>query len=539
MSKKEFLFITSILLLALFSFTARATFAPFNIEDDYHYVKIAQSDLGYFDRYENRSTFDSFSNYFKKYNAESGRFRPLSVGALWVYSKLALGDSRISGGLIFLTAFLLLFTFYLLLRKLNVSILIALIFTLIFLTGKNEQIFYRRTGELFGMICLFSGSLFFLHWIRTSKKIPFVFSLLFLLASAFFKETFGALLPIYILLATVYVMHSQNLNLTTAFFKLNFFNLSLILGFLVAILGVAMALQHQTTYSVHTSIDLEPDRMLKNILAMLGSPLLFFSILLGMFVFWKEIISKPNMKYFFLIGIGWMSVQLFIYKNVSVEYNRYLMPGMLIPLIASALFLEKLKSSNIKFVYTIPLIAAGFALMIGMKNVIINTSHYHARATSYNDMLDFLKDAKPSNQSQIGMMMEEGGLYDFFESTAVFLSKRKVDNALYLFERKKNKTVKVYSLKELIQSSETIHSSGARPEEMFFQSLLENKKLDYIIVAKPITIEEPEPIELLEKMYDRIYFEEKYFNTSWFELLKLDIKYETLSYMLLIKKNPN
>lgn len=537
MSRKELFVVLPLLFLILWVFAGRAIFAPFNIEDDYHYIKIAKPEITYLKNYENTETYSDFPKLFSKYNAESGRFRPMSVCFLWAFSKLSGGNYHYTGLLIFLFSGFSLLAFYTLLRMFKMPVLISLLFTLLFFTGKHEQIFYRRTGELFGLLFIFSGFILFTRSARNNSAFFNVLSVISFLAASLFKETFTALIPAITGLCVLIYSIEKSISLKESLKRNIKFISVLLVIFCINLFGIFTAFTHKTTYSFEAPLSFSFQNLLSNFLAMSGSALLWIPIVILSVFFIAKRKNISMLIFLFLIGILWFGSQLFAYKETMVSYNRYLVPAGIYPLVLSAFCIPEIKFLFNKKVFYVITISLFLLAINGLKNITINTSYYQARATSYHDMLDTIAKNSSDKNQKLVMLMQEGGLYDFFESTAVFLSNRDLNCPIELYEIRKNGKVKSYPLEKLIIDSDIINETEEQDSAQVFEKIKKDSLVKTIIFSTPEPFDWYKPDGFMKTDFQKISFPEKYFSSSWKNIFNGDSKSaSTINYFFLERK---
>ena len=536
MTRKEFLIIIPSLAVILWLLVNRAILAPFNIEDDYHYVKIAHPKIEYFGIYENPENYSTFSNFFTRYNIHSGRFRPLSLCTLWAFGKISDGNSSIISALLFIFALAALSCFYFLLRSFHVSRITACVFVLLFLTGKYEQIFYRRTGELFGILFLFAGFILYIYSVRQNLRLFLWLSFLSFVFSALFKESFAALLPsIGVGCAAIYCFE-KNTKLTDAFLQLRLFLSALLTVFILLATGSIVALKTISTYTFENPITFSIQHFFSNAYSMCGSLSIWISILLIAGIFLRKKSFNRIHVLIILTGSIWIASQLIVYKESDVSLSRYLLPAFVFPLFVSALCTEKLREIYGKKVFIPLLILLSLSISSGAKNSLINSSYYASRATSYNNMLDYIGKTEIGKKDKIVTVIEQGGLYDFMESTAVFLSERKINPELLFIEIKKNGKIKNYPVRDVINDAIAIRQTKEADSTFILQKLRSDENMRIIMFATPAPFCKLNPEIFSSFSYETIRFPRTYFNASWKDIASGNFtKSDTIVYFLLKK----
>ena len=491
----------------------------------------------FFKQFEKPDNYVSFSNYFHKYNFESGRFRPVSVCFLWCISKVADGNVHIVECIIFLFAVSVVSLFYWLLRLSGLRMTTTVVFTLAFMSWRYEQIWFRRTGELFGLFFLFLAFvfLFYASVNHSRRKIFERCTLLSFALSAGCKESFVLLIPACIVIS-VLVFFDEKKSLREAFMSVKKIIVSLLLVFSVFVAGIFIAMHSETTYSVSEPLAFSASLMTNNFLCMIGSWIWWLPILFFLFFFIKEKRMKPVYVLITLCWFCWLVPQLIFYKQTLLtSFGRYLLPAVIFPLFIGALCTEQLRKYMNGKIYFFLIVLLSLTFFLNAKNVFIISSYYAARAKSYHRMLKEVAEKAAEKNGHLLILVEQGGLYDSMESTVVFLSNLGVNVPVEYFEILNNGNVKKYNVKDIIPYAQNILKTK-EADASVLKKELENELVSVVIFTTPKPFSKLHP-QVFASGYSEIKsFQEPYFNAGIKDIFNLNFNYsDTISYQILIR----
>ena len=517
MKRFEWFLIIPLLIIVLWALAGNAYLAHYNVEDDYHYVKMARPEMKYFGRYEPPGSYTSFGGFYDRYNHRSGRSRPLSLLTAWTIGLLSDAESQKTGLILFFCSAICILMCYRLLRTLQVPWYMATVFVLLFITGRHEQIYYRRSGELFAMICLFAGFIMYASYSRNNNHFQRLISISFFICAALYKESFTLLLPSVFLLLVLFQVSEGRRSLRDALRAVRLEGIILSVAFVWSLAGIMQAVSYESTYSVGSIQPEMLQRTFNNLFHFAGPPWIWLPVFA--FLMWsaKERRYRISILLFALAAVAGIASQLAVYYNNWIDYGRYLLPGSMFLFAGSALCLKELASKKI--------LAGGILTVLilfaisGAKNMIINVSYYQARTMSYFRLINEVSALRPDTTQKVCMVVEEGGLFDLGETTAVFLSERKCNPHFGFTEILKNGMAKEFDLQKVIEDARIINRTTEVPLSSAVSGLNDPTVSSLLFTTpRPFCKLSPDlflnPGEKVETLY------EKYLNVSWADIIR-------------------
>ncbi len=495
--------IFAIILFFLVVFTGPSLRAPFSFEDEHEYVKIANSDLGMYSNIKGSDTYFNFKDYLNKYQNQ-GRFKPASLGMVWLASKLSKGEPLLMRIFLLLVTAITLFMLFKLFNEWGLGTATSLLSVLLFFAGPYNEIFYRiGPSELYGVLFLFSGLYFYSKYRTQSRKTDLLIAAVSLLLMALSKESFIPLLFLTSAFAIIYLSK-------TKFEKF----VSIILIISSVLMGLCIVYIDQTVGSYRGNIlSIEAGIFVKNFITLSKYSSLYFLIVF--FCLPVNFITQGktfrNALIYFLI---FLILQTFVYRYLLIQAPvRYFLPALLPIQLAAFYSLKFLETKRIKqaIYFTILLAISAFSL----KNFYIDSSYFSARATAYQRMLD---EVAGSKADAILFMSDPATGYEFVDASTTFLSAKNFDPNVYFDIQPNQNTLNNLGL----ETDYRISSINEIKQEFDNYVLIRMAPDEYS--GRPFV---DETLSLVKSS-----FREEYFNTSFADLLEFNIKKDPITYTI-------
>ena len=495
---------------------------PFSFEDDHVYVKCANTDMGYFHKYENKSDYNNLLR-LNLIHIRDGRFYPLTLTAIWTIARLTHADPLIAHLFVYLLGLGSGLFFFLFLRKLELSFLTSLVFSALLLGGDYDEMWYRRNGETLGVFFLVAALYFLLRSVKEDKKkFTWIgFSALFF--SALSKESFTVLIPVVALLHIYMYAWKREVPMLHAVRQLGNEILVYCLLLAICLAGICYALFVEKEMFASSSSFFNREILAINV-----------RLLAGNFVYWIPVILffpflplmngkvKKNIPLLLLAWVLWLSSQLLVYKDTEIiPFCRYLMPGLLFLLIVSAVSADRLLSVGKKYIYVACIVILIGQVGVHWKNLFLN-SYFHAhRATAYQQMMDHVCAGNPE---EVAILIGKGECYEFISSTTVQLSVRGLNVPIHFVEIADSGRAREFDIPQIIQNGDMIDKTPYVSADSLLNSIRDNTKIRSLMFATPAGSGRLQPDNYMKGFSNRREFSESYYTSSFHTLFSEDWK---------------
>ncbi len=469
--RKEVFLISPFAAAFLFTLTFHSIFSPLSFEDDHIYEKIVHPEMGYFEKYEKHEYYGSLVQFNKLY-LRTGRFHPVTLTGVWLIARVTHANPVAVHIIIFLFAMTTAVLFFSVLRHLGVSVFPAVLFMFLFLTGRYDEVWWRTTGETFGMFFLLLSLFFLLLSLRENAGIiNGACGIFFLFLSALCKESFIVLIPVII--AGYMMVPGKN----------KFILWGIIFSGLLCLAGLFLTLRGNPAMVPNGIFSFSKNLLVNNLLHLTGPWPYWLIIAAGVFIYSGKKKNVPELFLFAATMIAWILSQLFIYKDIVIFPScRYLVPGALVVLVFAAVLLEVLKRNMPLLLYRILLGALVLFLLLNARNVFVNSYFYGSRAKAYHKMLDTVAGSRPTS---LAVVVGNGECYEFFESTLVQLSRRNINVPVKYMELFEDQTAILYPDSLLITNTGAMHLQERKPATSLWEVLRNDTALNYVIFTTP------------------------------------------------------
>lgn len=519
---KEATVVFLLIAVVLFLLTQNSIFAPCSFEDDHKYIQIANPELKYFDKYENKDDYNSLVG-FNRMEFKNGRFYPFMLTVTWVIAKLGGTNSilllRLS---VFALGVLSGVLFFLLLRLFNISRITSFLFSGILLGGNYDEIFYRGTAESWAIPLLLLSLFCFAFAILQDKSKWNIYGFIALVFSALTKESFVVMIPVVALLYLVIYAWKNEFSFFQALRKIKIqqfiFSILFAILFLCVIAAVLNSKNHLNGGEMIPAVSISA--LLNNIGKLMGVYAFLIPIAI-LFLFNKKLLLNRYKVALIIIWMLWIGSQLFIYsyKSPILTFSRYLMPGLLFSIFLTALCMEQIRRLKQKYLYWLLIGIFSFLVFIQAKNLFINSSFYASRATAYNKMLDAVAKDNPT---AVAVFVEEGGCLEFIYSVAVQLSYRKTDACLRFIQFFEGNKIKEYDIPKIIQDVSWIEKTPFQDASLGLSQLQNDSSIKYIIFATPLEFTSLKIEKYKEKFPEAGNYSENYYNINLKDILSFN-----------------
>jgi hypothetical protein len=349
-----------------------------------------------------------------------GRFRPLT----WTYDKLLCvicGDNnflwRASNLLIlFLSVFFLLG----ILTLLNVDRISRFIVLAIYVFGRNNESWWtlipppQDVGE-----CLLLAGMFVWIFYRKKSITGFYFfpALLFLLAGIS-KESFIFCIPLALLTDYFFFNPAKSFFSKEYWFSL----LSSILPFL----GLLITILHIKKVYAYPYPDSLSSILLYNLFQFTIASVFFIAPIVAIIVGGRNFRKSNLLKILIVTGL-WLFIQLILLKGIKMDdQHHYLIPGLIIPLILTALSFSQIRKLSVKLSYGVFMFYSLVVLAFAW-NTYTNSSSYSASVRAYYNMLG---EVKRNPGASIVYLSDNACTGDWITGTSLVMSNIGIDTPI-------------------------------------------------------------------------------------------------------------
>ncbi len=492
--------------------------------DESEYIKIKNPELPYFNHYEEKSAdFGTFLGFQEKY-INHGRFKVVGVGLQWIWAHFFGHSPLVLKTSVLLVTIFSCFLFFLFLKNLRINQSLSVLAGLLLMSGYYSEIWFRvGPYEAIGFLFLISA-LYLYQQSLIEKNTSFLYgSYFFLFLSMHCKESYWILLPaIFIAFVGLNQFYHQT-SFTEAFQtmkKTGFVFMAFFLSFAIGLIWV-----YQTAprlYGFQENDQVFP--VLKNnILSLLGN---YYLLIPCLFAF----ALKPKYRiYFLMLFVLWYAGQLFInLHNWINPSTRYLFPAQGLLLFLSILGTHSLLNQY-KWAKALSFSFFILILLVQSKNSFSNASSYAARSKLWTSACEVISKENPET---VTLITEPYSGNEPMDATRILLSyfnyNQKVSYEYILPKKISSANEKTGEYFVKLKQSETLETKVKNLNTP-------QKTYACIYFLHPSEDIRLNPLSIDTNQYKVVSLEQEYFQFSWKNMLRLDVK-QKLHNLVLIKK---
>lgn len=387
--------------------------APYGFEEEYKFTKIGNPDIEYFGRYESSKTYQNPIEYIEMYH-DLGRSRSYTRLLPWAIASGTDGNPLWIRLWMISAAALTLFLFYLLLRKLKLSVIVSSFLSLLFFTGNYNEVWIKAgLGETPGILFLIMGLYFLVSAIESGRKSYMIAGVATIVLSAMSKESFIPVVPFASIFLAALISINSNIPFKEAFKR--HISVHLILGvvFLLLTVDVITALGAGINMRQGSAL-INGTVFFSNLLTIIYVPVFLISAVA--FVILKGDSSSQRAKIVYGTSLFLIITQLIIYKSVTISsFSRYLIPAQLPLFIISGFLIMDIIKRSARYITFITIAIMAALIIYGAKNNLINSSYYSARCSAFSEIPKTLLER---NVKKVAVIIDDSSTFEFVSALA-------------------------------------------------------------------------------------------------------------------------